>query len=170
MAEPPLFVGGVNDILICLFPGVTESIVGTPGTAHVVAETAVELEESPIILVARSKTLYAVLSLSPVITIGEVVVPAFINVPPFNEYLYVVIAVPPLFVGALNAILICLFPPVTESMVGAPGTDHVVADSVFDVVESPTILVAHNNTLYSVLSVNPDTTIGDDVVDAFTNV
>jgi hypothetical protein len=170
MSEPPFDAGAVNAILICLFPGVTESIVGAPGSDHVVPETAVELEESPIILVARSKTLYAVLSLSPVTTIGEVVVAASINAPSFNEYLYVVIAVPPLFVGAVNAILICLFPPVTESMVGAPGTIHVVADSVFDIVESPTILVAHNNTLYSVLSFSPDTTMGDDVVDAFTNV
>ncbi len=98
-----------------------DAIVGAPGRAHVVPEIVLEFDESPTTLVARSITLYDVLSDKLVTTIGELVVDASMNPPPFNEYLYVVIAVPPFDAGAENTILICLFPPVTDEIVGAPG-------------------------------------------------
>jgi hypothetical protein len=169
IAVPPFDAGAVNAILICLFPGVTESTVGAPGTFHVVAETAVELVESPKTLVARNKTLYSVLLLNPLATMGEIVDDASINAAPFNEYLYVVIAVPPLVNGGVNAILICLFPGVTESTAGIPGTVHVVAETEDELVESPIALVARNKTLYSVLLLNPLTTMGEIVDDASIN-
>jgi hypothetical protein len=101
-------------------------------------------------LVARSKTLYAVLSVRPVTTMGETVDDASINVCPFSAYLYVVIAVPPLFDGDVNAMLSCLFVAVTDEIVGALGSDHVVAETALELDESPTTDVAHSLTLYVV--------------------
>jgi hypothetical protein len=169
IAVPPLFAGGVNAILICLTPPVTDEIVGASGISNVVAETTEELDESPTTVVARSNTLYSVLLVSPVTIIGEVVVNALTNAAPFNEYLYVVIDEPPLFMGGVNDILICLFPPVTDEIVGAPGIFQVVAEKTFELDESPTVVVARNATLYNVLSFSPVTTMGDDVVNASTN-
>ncbi len=135
-----------------------------------VPETADELDESPTPEVARNVTLYSVLSLSPVTTIGEVVEDASTNACPFNAYLYVVMAEPPLLAGALNDILNCLIPGIMELIVGASGTFQVVAETADELDESPMILAARNNTLYTVLFDKLVTTMGDDVVDASTNV
>ncbi len=147
IAVPPLLAGGVNAILICLFPGVTESIMGVPGTVHVVTEILLELDESPIELVARNKILYNVLSVKPVIKIGEDEVELSTNACPFNEYLYVVIGVPPLLDGGVNATVIILLPGVADVIVGAPGTFNVVPERLFELTESPTAVVARSKTL-----------------------
>ncbi len=169
ISVPPLLNGGVNAILICLFPGVTESTVGAPGTAHVVTEILLELDESPIALVARSKILYNVLSVNPVIKIGEDEVELSTNACPFKEYLYVVIAVPPLLDGGVNATVICLLPGVADVIVGAPGTFNVVPETLLELTESPTSVVARSKTVYTVLSSSPVTTIGEIVDDASIN-
>ncbi len=81
---------------------------------------------------------------------GETVVPASTNACPFSAYLYVVIAVPPSFEGGVNSMLSCLFVAVTDEIVGALGSDHVVAETALELDESPTTVVERSVTLYVV--------------------
>ncbi len=58
-----------------------------------------ELTELPSELVATTVIVYDVLTDKLVMVYGEEVVFIFTYDPPFNEYLYVVIGVPPLLAG-----------------------------------------------------------------------
>jgi hypothetical protein len=90
IADPPSLAGAVNEIEILVFSGVTLTMVGALGTVYGingVAEITFEAEESPNELVATMYTLYDVPFVKLEIVKGEVVVDAFCNAPPFNEYL-----------------------------------------------------------------------------------
>jgi hypothetical protein len=89
---------------------------GVPATP---VDAGLELE--PFKVIARNKTVYAVPFVKLEIVKGEVVPPVVVQlVPLFIEYSYPVI-VAPLLVGAVNATLNELFPPVIPVIVGAAG-------------------------------------------------
>jgi hypothetical protein len=75
-----------------------------------------------------------------------------------------VIATPPLFVGAENARLICVFSAVATSEVGASGTvdaDTNVIVVLFEAVPSPAELIAFIFIVYETSLVNPDINKGE---------
>ena len=77
--------------------------------------------ESPTAVVAFNVIVYEVATDNPEMVKGDVVVLASMYSPPFNEYLYVVMAEPPFEPGAVNATVIWRFPVVKEFNMGEPG-------------------------------------------------
>jgi hypothetical protein len=72
MDDPP-FAGAVHETAACLFPGVTVTPVGAPGTFHVVADFRAGCD-TPTTFVAVTANEYAVPAVNPVIVADVLVV------------------------------------------------------------------------------------------------
>ena len=79
---------------------------------------------------------------NPLTIMGEVV-PVPVKLPGLDVTVYPVIALPPVFTGAINATLACAFPAVATTLVGASGTvAGVTATDAVDATDEPAALVA----------------------------
>jgi hypothetical protein len=104
-ADPPLFTGGVNEIVAWPLPATAVTLVGAFGT---VAGTIVLLVEEailvPTLFVAVTVNVYVVPFVKPVTVNGDDP-PLAVKLPVFEVTVYDVIDAPPLFTGALNEIV-----------------------------------------------------------------
>jgi hypothetical protein len=132
IALPPVFVGAVQLTVTKAFPFAGVPMVGAPGTPSGVT-LAEELENGPVptTLMAATVNVYASPMESPV-TVQVVAVldvdeghasVVGVEVVTFSAVtVYPVIALPPVFIGALQLTVAEPFPFVGVPMVGAPGT------------------------------------------------
>jgi len=105
---------------------------------------------------------YVVPFVSPVIVIGDEP-PVAVNPPTFEDTVYVVIAVPPLLLGAVNETVASAFPLTAETDVGASGVVAGVTELLApDDVEVPTAFVAVTVKVYAVPLLKPVIVIGDE--------
>lgn len=155
IAEPPSFTGEVNSTEMVVLSGVRLTRVGASGTVYGVVERELDAVDSPAELYAFNFIVYAVPFVNPVITYGLVCSPISTKEPSFKLYLYPVMVNPPVFTGGVNDIEICIFPAVSEVIVGAFGIPYGVADTEIDGDESSVDVYAINSTVYVVPFVSP---------------
>jgi hypothetical protein len=165
----------VNDIVALAAPATALSADGAPGVPKGIALCAPDCTPDPAALTARSRTEYDTAFVNPVISTGEAVVPVarVLKSPPFSEYWYVVIALPPVLPPAPNATDIWLSPAVSVTEDGAPGVVYGVATSALDPVPTPAAFSAATFILYAVplvsedmvIAVEPDIQVEDLVYD-----
>jgi hypothetical protein len=146
-----------NDIEALALPAVADSADGAPGVPYGIAVSAPDDTPDPAALTARSRTEYDDAFVSPVTRIGDAVVPVVrvTKSPPFSEYWYVVMALPPVLPLVPKAIDIWLSPAVSATPVGAPGVVYGVAVSVLDPVPTPAAFSACSLIPYAVPFASP---------------
>jgi hypothetical protein len=82
---PPLDTGAVNEIVACPFPATAETPVGVPGTVTGVTELLdADAVLVPMAFVAVTLKVYAVPLVSPVIVIGDALLPVALKPPTFE--------------------------------------------------------------------------------------
>ena len=120
---------------------------------------AAEAALLPTALVATTVNVYAVPLVSPVTIAVSVLPPTVAVLPPGDDVtVYPVMALPPLFVGAVQVTVAWALPPVAVPIVGAPGT--VAGVTELDAAEAallPMALVAKTVNVYAVPLVRPVT-------------
>jgi len=116
------------------------AVVVTVGTGTgITADEAAEATELPTELVATTVKVYDIPFVKPVTVSGELA-PVAVKLPGLDVTVYKVIALPPMFSGAVNDTVACTFPAVAITPVGGPGaveTETHVGMPVFTVKNCP---------------------------------
>jgi hypothetical protein len=161
IGEPPLFTGGVNEMVACPFPATAVTPVGAPGVvAGVTGAVALDGVLVPFAFVAVTVNVYVVPFVRPVRVSGEPL--PVTDAPVFAVRVYEVIADPPLLAGAVNETVTCPLPIVAIPIVGAPGTvDGTTELLAVDGVPEPIAFDAVTVNVYVVPLTSPVTVIGE---------